>query len=162
VEEMAKREEGAMLYIHRSGQQFGPYNQADVRAWLSSGQILPTDLACPAGSDSWVQVNSLPGMQVALAVQQQTGPSGSGWGLIFGGMSIAVIGLLLTATLIGAILGIPMFIAGIIMAIYGRVQYNRKIMYDLKESIRSGIVQGMAAPGTAALAPPNQPEQRQG
>jgi hypothetical protein len=45
------------------------------------------------------------------------------------------------------IIGIPLVIAGIPMLIYGRAQYQKRLMWDLKESVRVGVVQGMPAQG---------------
>jgi hypothetical protein len=155
-------EEERRMYIHRGNQQHGPYGSADVRAWLSSGQILPTDLACYEGSTDWIQVYSLPNMQVPLPMQPQPAPGGSGVGLMISGSVLGVLGALLCITIIGAILGIPMMIGGLVMVVVGRAKYTRRIMSDLKESVRVGVIQGMLpqAPPTAPLAvQPQQLEQ---
>lgn len=45
--------------IARNGQLFGPYTEAEVRAYLASGNILPTDQAQAVGSTTWVRIQEL-------------------------------------------------------------------------------------------------------
>lgn len=137
------------VYIYKNNQQYGPYNIDQIKSWLSSGQVQPIDLACYEGSTKWVPLSTLLSMETYPSAAQPsgylTGRPRSGWGLIITGAIFAFLGLTLCATLIGAIIGIPMLIIGIPMLIYGRVQYQRRVMWDLKESVRVGVVQGMPA-----------------
>ncbi|MDE1155396.1 MAG: DUF4339 domain-containing protein [Acidobacteriaceae bacterium] len=45
--------------IARDGQTFGPYNEEEVRRYLASGNILPTDLIQQEGSAEWFAVSVL-------------------------------------------------------------------------------------------------------
>jgi hypothetical protein len=45
--------------------------------------------------------------------------------------------------MIGACIGIPLIIAGATMVIVGRIKYNKRVLADLQESVRAGVVQGM-------------------
>lgn len=144
---------GMTIYINKNGQSHGPYNIDQVRAWLSAGQIQPTDSAWYEGGTSWVPVHTVPGIGIA-ATQYVASGKGEGWGLMIGGAICAVIGGLLSATVIGAILGIPLIIIGIIMIKSGRFKYNRRVFENLKESVRVGIVQGMQPQGYVPVQRP--------
>lgn len=138
------------LYIFRNGQQGGPYSADQVRAWLSSGQIQPTDLACYAGGTAWLPLHTV--LEMGNRPSGSGGPSvqyvgvgerGEGWALIIIGAVLSGLGLMLSVTLIGAIVGIPFLFVGLPMLIYGRVKYNRSMMEKLKASVRDGVMQGM-------------------
>ena len=132
------------LFIYKNNQQYGPYSIDQLKVWLSSGQIQSTDLACYEGSTNWVPVSTLVGVgNQAAAVPSTYGRPSSGWGLIIGGVLLTLIGIPLSAI----IMGIPLVIVGIPMLIYGRAQYQKRLMWDLKESVRVGVVQGMPAQG---------------
>ncbi|MFC6645639.1 DUF4339 domain-containing protein [Granulicella cerasi] len=45
--------------IARNGQIFGPYTEEDVRRYMASGNILPTDLAQAEGTEDWLPVAEL-------------------------------------------------------------------------------------------------------
>ena len=128
------------VFLYKNGQQYGPYSIDQVKGWLSSGQVQPADLACYEGSTTWTPLSTLLGMGTYLpATQLRSSPPSSGWGLIISGAILTLIGIPLSAIIIG----IPLVLAGIPMLVYGRVQYGRRIMWDLKESVRAGVVQGM-------------------
>jgi hypothetical protein len=40
--------------INRDGQEIGQYSEAEVRAHLASGTLLPTDLAWREGLSDWI------------------------------------------------------------------------------------------------------------
>jgi hypothetical protein len=151
------------LYIYRNGQQGGPYSIDHVSAWLSSGQVQPTDLACYTGGTAWVPLHTLPELsgqhQSGQPMGQPGGGHGGAWPLIIIGAILTTFGALLCVTLIGAIIGIPLLIIGLPMVIYGRIKYNRSVMEGMKESVRIGIMQGMQAqqPPTSQLSWQNPP-----
>ena len=41
------------IYIHRDGQQFGPYSAGQARDFLAAGDLLPGDLAWHDGAANW-------------------------------------------------------------------------------------------------------------
>lgn len=43
--------------VSRAGEQFGPYSEEDLRAYLGSGQVLPDDLAWTEGMENWLPVS---------------------------------------------------------------------------------------------------------
>lgn len=45
--------------ISRNGQQYGPYSDAEVRHYLTTGNILVTDYAQPEGSTEWALVGAI-------------------------------------------------------------------------------------------------------
>ena len=50
------------IAIDRNGQQFGPYTVEEVNAYLLSGNIVGSDMACPQGGSQWVPVSSIEGV----------------------------------------------------------------------------------------------------
>lgn len=42
------------IFIHRNGAQFGPYAPEDVKRYLRSGNLLPTDLGWESRRAAWV------------------------------------------------------------------------------------------------------------
>src|ERR1041384_6253470 len=69
-------------YVHRAGQQYGPYSFADLQRYVASGNILPTDLACPEGGTQWVPVSQVLGGAAVqpAAAPQPVAPQSSGQG----------------------------------------------------------------------------------
>jgi uncharacterized protein DUF4339 len=64
----------ASWYYAKDGQQYGPLEEPQLLAFLSSGQLLPTDLAWKAGTPSWIPLRQafpfpppLPSAGVAVA-----------------------------------------------------------------------------------------------
>ena len=53
-----------MIHVSREGQQFGPYTQEDVQAYLAEGRLLATDLGWTEGSAEWVPLPQLVGGEV--------------------------------------------------------------------------------------------------
>jgi hypothetical protein len=53
------------LYIHRDGQQFGPYSVEDVRGYLASGNLLAEDLAWHEGAADWTPLAQVVGLASA-------------------------------------------------------------------------------------------------
>jgi len=60
-------------FIHRDGQQYGPYTLADLQRYVASGDILPTDLARSEGMDE-----SLPVSQIVGTIQVPQAPASAG------------------------------------------------------------------------------------
>ena len=63
-----------MIHVSREGQQFGPYTQEDVQAYLAEGRLLATDLGWTEGSAEWVPLPQLVGGEVGAS------PPGQGIG----------------------------------------------------------------------------------
>lgn len=72
--------------------------------------------------------------------------SGSGLVWFASGFVMMMVGILISATVIGAICGVPMIIAGIPMCLYGGFKQRRHSLEKLTESIRTGIVEGSRTP----------------
>ena len=51
----------AEIYLSRDGQQFGPYPPEQLRALLTAGNVMPSDLAWHSGITDWVPLSSLLG-----------------------------------------------------------------------------------------------------
>ena len=56
-----------MIHVSREGQQFGPYTQEDVQAYLAEGRLLATDLGWTEGSAEWVPLTQLVGGGAAVS-----------------------------------------------------------------------------------------------
>ncbi len=50
-----------MFMIKRGDQEFGPYSGTDIRQYLSSGNIVETDLVRAEGTDRWLTVQDIVG-----------------------------------------------------------------------------------------------------
>lgn len=50
-------------YLHRDGQNYGPYPEEQMRAMIASRQILPEEQICEEGGSSWVLASTLNPMQ---------------------------------------------------------------------------------------------------
>lgn len=46
------------FYLHRDGQNHGPYSREEMKAFLADGQILPEEMVCEEGGD-WVPAATL-------------------------------------------------------------------------------------------------------
>lgn len=49
------------IYITRGGQQYGPYSEADVQAYLASGRLSPRDIAWHEDQRDWTELGKLIG-----------------------------------------------------------------------------------------------------
>ena len=47
------------IWIGRDGERHGPYKEDEVREWLRSGKVSPTDLAWYEGLADWQQLSVL-------------------------------------------------------------------------------------------------------
>lgn len=54
-----------MFMIKRGDQEFGPYSGTDIRQYLSSGNIVESDLVRAEGSDRWLTVQEILGGKAA-------------------------------------------------------------------------------------------------
>ena len=54
-----------MFMIKRGDQEFGPYSGTDIRQYLSSGNIVETDLVRAEGTDRWLTVQDIVGGKAA-------------------------------------------------------------------------------------------------
>lgn len=54
------------LYIHRGGQQFGPYSLEVARDYLGAGNLSPSDLAWYEGATDWVPLSQVAGITAAV------------------------------------------------------------------------------------------------
>jgi hypothetical protein len=55
------------LWIHRGGQQFGPYSREAVQQYLAVGRIVSSDPAWTDGSTQWVPLSQLLAIKSAPA-----------------------------------------------------------------------------------------------
>lgn len=62
----------ASYYLHRDGENFGPYESEDFFNYLQQGQIQPNDLVCPVGDNEWVPASSIARpLSSSVAIPQQ-------------------------------------------------------------------------------------------
>jgi hypothetical protein len=48
------------IFVHRNGQQLGPFSESDIRAQLVSGAISPADLVWWDGQPGWIPLSQSP------------------------------------------------------------------------------------------------------
>jgi membrane protein YdbS with pleckstrin-like domain len=48
------------IFIHRDGEQFGPYSEDDVLGYLRNGSLVASDFAWHEGAEGWTPLGSLP------------------------------------------------------------------------------------------------------
>jgi hypothetical protein len=48
------------IFVHRNGQQLGPFSESDIRTQLASGAISPADLVWWEGQAGWVPLSRTP------------------------------------------------------------------------------------------------------
>jgi hypothetical protein len=63
--------------IHRGGQQYGPYGIDELRQFVASGNILPSDMAWAQGMPGWVPVSQILGGAPAPAPTPPAAPAPS-------------------------------------------------------------------------------------
>ena len=61
------------IYIHRDGQQFGPYSVEQAREYLAAGSLAATDLAWYEGAADWAPLGQL--KEVSLSTPPPPAPS---------------------------------------------------------------------------------------
>ena len=59
------------IFISRSGERHGPYSLEQVNAWLTTGQIKPTEKAWYEGAGDWVEIWRVPGVVAQSAQRYQ-------------------------------------------------------------------------------------------
>lgn len=124
-------------YVHHaaSNQVYGPLSEAAVREWVAQRRISGGDNLRAVGSEAWVPLTRTPfGQQPAaafvappaLAPPPARSPlKDEGSSLILTGVGLICVGIVLSATGIGACLGVPLKIAGICVVISGIVKQRR-------------------------------------
>ncbi len=50
------------IYVHREGQQFGPYSVEQAKSYIASGNLLRTDLAWHDGATVWLPLEEVAGI----------------------------------------------------------------------------------------------------
>jgi hypothetical protein len=65
-----------MLYhVSRNGQNYGPYTLEDLRKYVASGNVLPTDLAKSDEMPDWVPVSQILGMGAGIGTGEAPTPA---------------------------------------------------------------------------------------
>jgi hypothetical protein len=63
------------IHISRDGQTFGPYSVEQVRQYLQTGEVLPTDWAWFEGAENWMPVTDVPDLAMGPAPSRPVVPS---------------------------------------------------------------------------------------
>lgn len=100
------------IYVHRGGQQLGPFTDAEIKAQLTTGTISPQDLVWWEGQAGWVPLGqsslaATPGSVVPPPVASMTPPvvqGGRTSGLAIASLVCGVSSLLVGITCIPAII----------------------------------------------------------
>ena len=71
---------GQRWYLASNGATHGPYEQAQVMAWLASRQVAGDALACPEGGQEWHPIYAWPTLATALPYSPPTIGPGSAYG----------------------------------------------------------------------------------
>lgn len=140
------------IYIHRNGQQSGPFEENAVIDQLRSGQLSPNDMAVAAGGTEWQklgtmfpEVNAPPSHAaepVAMNVAAMTPKTGGGCRKIFGTL-ILITGILLT-------------LGGFGLAIFNRVMPDHSLCQDADKVMAE--VKQLTAEREAAKGTPGEAE----
>jgi len=105
------------VWIGRDGERHGPYTEAEIRQWLASGQVSPTDLGWYEGLADWQPLSVL--FPAAAAEPDESAPppmpdttanalaDTASFGKRLGAWIIDYLILLLPLTLIGFSMGAP-------------------------------------------------------
>ena len=101
------------IYIHKEGQQVGPYSLEQVNEQLAQGTLQLTDLAFHEGLSNWTPLSQVAGVtisgalpphppvpQPAVAPAVSAQPNNTGKYLLFGGIAAGL--LLLLVAVVGA------------------------------------------------------------
>src|SRR3954447_1250631 len=70
------------IYIHRTGQQTGPYSLDEIQSHLRSGALEGSDWAWHEGASGWIPLSSVPGatsLRLVPRVPVNTKPKNRGW-----------------------------------------------------------------------------------
>ena len=59
------------ITINRDGENFGPYTTEEVRDLLANGTLKEDDLAHEEGTEGWVPLRSLPGLQTTAPIEAE-------------------------------------------------------------------------------------------
>lgn len=62
------------IYVTRNGQQFGPYDEAALKAGLQNGSFTPADLVWYEGAAGWTPLSTLPGMAATVPADSEIPP----------------------------------------------------------------------------------------
>ena len=62
--------EAMQIYVHKDGQQYGPYTIEQLREYVQLGQLTTADHACFDGQN-WVTVAQVPGLAGGAQAQPQ-------------------------------------------------------------------------------------------
>jgi hypothetical protein len=102
------------IFLHRGGQQTGPFSIDEVRAQLASGAVSAADLAWYEGAADWAPVSSLPGLGLGVPLAPNPPPRYVPPAVQQGtpGVAIASLVLGLSVFLFGLLAGIPAIICG--------------------------------------------------
>lgn len=57
------------IYVHRDGEQFGPYPAEDIRQFVAAGKFTASDLAWHKGAADWAPLSSIPDLLSQRASQ---------------------------------------------------------------------------------------------
>jgi hypothetical protein len=60
------------IYIHRGGEQFGPYSAEEAKNYMAAGNLLSDDLAWHEGAANWAPLGQLPGVMTPAPAARPT------------------------------------------------------------------------------------------
>ena len=63
------------IYIHRDGQQFGPFSVEQARDYLESGNLVAEDLAWFDGAPEWMPLGQIPGLLTPAVTSRSNAPN---------------------------------------------------------------------------------------
>lgn len=105
------------VYKAKTKQTFGPVTKEIIKKWISQNRVFAEDFVCIKRTEDWIPLSQ--SWQLGFGVQETKGKKkvGSeerviGLVMLFIGLPLALFGVLISFTVIGAIIGIPMVLIG--------------------------------------------------
>lgn len=68
--------ENSSIYLYKNNQQFGPYDETNVKQWLQNGQCSPNDLGIRQGMTEWKSLRELFSLEEPVNEISQTSNAG--------------------------------------------------------------------------------------
>jgi hypothetical protein len=59
------------IFLHRNGQNYGPYSIDQLNSWIADGTIHPSDMAWHEGLPGWLPLTCLPGIHAPSTTTRQ-------------------------------------------------------------------------------------------
>jgi hypothetical protein len=116
------------IFISRSGERHGPYSLEQVNAWLTTGQVKPTEKAWYEGAGDWVEIWRVPGIdaQTAQVYQRKNDPK-----------------KIRREWFISLVMGFLMSASGFVLILFVALKYGNPLGEMNPQKLLSGLATGL-------------------